>query len=489
VIYSQVYTDATSYLSRDDLIDLPSYHTSQPHNDSDLYYPWENIFHYPYFQYQTSILAHQWKPMTYEEIHRYYNAYEACLVMANNAEHCLHSSYKHNNIGACGIYDRGKIFPQDTPCPNMKGNFIRHVSTQPWPESKHIVDIMTILKEHDSNFIYFIGDSVTGQHFAETFCSLSRIGLTFSLANQRELKVNNPNNPITIKNDNDNYFTFRLTKYDRDRGGNQKWLTTIQEIETVLNETTTIMSKRVVFIVNIGLHFNNQKTELNEMHTNLRIFFSYFKHLAETYGHIIIFRETSAQHFQTSTGLYTSNIQFSEDYDFILKEVDLVDNQIYRSSLMTEENRQRFIKNETNHVIVKRPNIRFCRPFRTKEELDENNWRNKEVFKILHEIDPLHEYIYIAKFHEITAGRHDMHAIGTDCTHFCPSPIIWYPLWEELYYIIHGHFKAKTVLHEFQKDYYWSNKSFNEMRHHPSHHHWHHRIHSSTSNIPRRAKK
>ncbi len=65
--------------------------------------------------------------------------------------------------------------------------------------------------------------------------------------------------------------------------------------------------------------------------------------------------------------------------------------------------------------------------------------------KVLDEVDPTHEHIHVAKFYEVTAGRHDLHAIGTDCTHFCPSPIIWYPLWEEIYHILYRVYKARAA--------------------------------------------
>jgi hypothetical protein len=133
---------------------------------------------------------------------------------------------------------------------------------------------------------------------------------------------------------------------------------------------------------------------------------------------------------------------------------------------MLNRNQTQLLETGIGVQKVNRPEVRFCKPFKTKQELEDNNWRNREVFKILHELDPNQKYIYIAKFHEITAGRHDLHAIGTDCTHFCPSPILWYPLWQELFDIIDGHFKNtwQQANTQDQQEHYVQ-KYINRVRH------------------------
>lgn len=466
------------YLSRPDLIDLPVYPTNQPqaqHSDPSLAdRSGLGIFHYPYFQYQQGILDHQWVPMTYEEAHQYYNAHETCMAMADAPARCEldpnGSPFRHRDLGGCGIHNRGLIYAHDVSCPNMKGNFLRHVSTKPWLESKkHIVDIMARMLSHrntsSSNLIYFIGDSVTGQHFADVLCSLSRVGLQFAAIGTEMLIVKDPNHddshpinsihdPERDKNEDftQRYFLFRNIRYDRER--NHRWSEALEELQRTLtpyHQAPSRQTQSVVFIVNMGLHFNirqetdnlsYQQEELEEMRTNLRTYFTYLISLAKEYGHIIIFRETSAQHFSKRNGLFSEeNVQsIPSDYDFSVLEDKQVDNQVYYSSLMNPEKRRQIYRNDT---LVNRPDIRMCRPFRTKQELHANNWKNREVFRILKELDPTHEYVHVARFHEVTAGRHDFHADGTDCTHFCSSSIIWYPLWQQIYDIVDQVFQKR----------------------------------------------
>ena len=201
----------------------------------------------------------------------------------------------------------------------------------------------------------------------------------------------------------------------------------------------------------MGLHFNHIDIadDMKEMRRNLREYFTYFIQLSKNYGHIIIFRETSAQHFQTTNGLYSGEWLLEQDYGFKVNEERLVDNQIYFSPLIDPNKRKQYNTTDSNQSI-ERPDVTFCKPIRTKQELHENNWRNREVFKMLDELDPNHEHVHIAKFHEVTAGRHDMHAIGTDCTHFCPSPILWYPLWQNIYDIVERQYKLKSTRGHFR---------------------------------------
>jgi hypothetical protein len=45
--------------------------------------------------------------------------------------------------------------------------------------------------------------------------------------------------------------------------------------------------------------------------------------------------------------------------------------------------------------------------------------------------------VTLLSFYLETAGRFDLHAQNTDCSHFCPSPLLWQPLWEQL--LLHAH--------------------------------------------------
>jgi hypothetical protein len=453
------------YLTRSDLIDLPIFPTNQP-LDQHITRPVDrsglSTFHYPYFQFQQGILDRQWVPMTYQEAHRYYTAYESCMAMADAPGQCDKlsngSPFPHIDMHGCGIHEKGVTV--DVPCPNMKGNFLRHNSTRPWPEGKQLIDIMAKMvsqrNSSSSNLIYLIGDSVTYQHYVDAWCSLSRVGLNFSTVSPYLLIANDPNRgsddtvnqhyahdngPLDKEIDTTNrFFVFRHIRYYRER--NHRWSDALDELKKTLHRYHQMpVQQTVVFVVNMGLHFNvpqetdnvkYQQEELEIMRENLRTYFSFFIHLAKEFGHIVIFRETTAQHFPKNNGLFSENYQGRDDFDFNIIEDMTVERQVFYSPLMNPDKR----RTDYGPNVLNRPDVHFCKPLRTKQELHANNWRNREVFKILKELDPNHEYVHVARFHEVTAGRHDFHASGTDCTHFCGSPIVWYPLWEEIYGII-----------------------------------------------------
>jgi hypothetical protein len=393
-------------------------------------YPWGDVFHYPFFQYQTGLLADEWVPMNYQEMFRFYNIRETCVALASNPDHCK-GTYISNKLVGCSINEPGYIWPQDTVCPNVKGNFIRHVSTKPWPESNHLLDIIAIMRAHGLHRIHFVGDSVTGQHFAESLCSLSRSGLNFSSIDLMDLVLSDPNSGGSAAADSVTgpYFQLHLTRHDRhDRSP-------LEKIQAEIEQFSSTSSERVVFIVNIGLHFQSP-SEIDYYHQELRRFLKMWIHIAQQNRHVVIFRETTAQHFHSENGLYSGR-RFKEDYQFNLREDSLVDNQVLRSDLVSSARRIK-LNNSNIHdnPNTKIPDISFCRPLRTEKELKENNWRNRALNTVLNELDPKRRYIQVAKFHRITAARHDMHSLGTDCTHFCLSPILWYPLWQQIYDIL-----------------------------------------------------
>jgi hypothetical protein len=360
--------------------------------------------------------------------------------MVANPEHCNGHQFKHNAIGRCQIDGRGELFPQDTVCPNIKGSFIRHITTKPWPENKYIVDVMAKMKEYGSNLLVFIGDSVTGNTYADTYCALSRVGMKFSHAGLEYLVVTDPNNNSSdpdfnpyVETTRHLYFVMRYFRYD---GMHHSF----DELREKLEKLIAVHSNSpITFLVNIGLHFN---TPGDNYPDRLKEFLSYFIGISKKQQSIVIFRETTAQHFQTKSRSFRGEGYGYDDYAFDLTEDELVDNQVYFSALMNPKNR-RYQNDSRQRVPVNRPDIHFCAPLRTKEELHANNWRNQILYQVLKEIDPQKEYVHVAKFHEITAGRHDLHALGDDCTHYCATPIIYYPLWQNIFNIVEKEFAKR----------------------------------------------
>jgi hypothetical protein len=53
--------------------------------------------------------------------------------------------------------------------------------------------------------------------------------------------------------------------------------------------------------------------------------------------------------------------------------------------------------------------------------------------------------IGIIPFFNITAARYDLHTqFAEDCTHFCKSPLLWLPMWDNIYNQLNKIFKRNN---------------------------------------------
>jgi hypothetical protein len=140
--------------------------------------------------------------------------------------------------------------------------------------------------------------------------------------------------------------------------------------------------QKVVLIANVGIWYNSRERFRQEAPDLIK----WLSKMAE--NNIVLFRETSAQHWNhTDTGY------FALDGDSTLSS---------------------------------------CTP--VADSSPEYDWRNRDVRQII-ENEEL-KGIHIIPFHDITAPLHDMHPdseVWEDCTHFCYFPQMWQPVWFYLF--------------------------------------------------------
>ena len=176
---------------------------------------------------------------------------------------------------------------------------------------------------------------------------------------------------------------------------------------------------KILFIVNIGLHYDDAADYTESLR---KIFTSQlFNDISKQ--HFVLFRETGAQHFNTSTGEYSrirsGNFgQFTnEKKKRMMKSLTGVTSPVKNILWKLFDNSS---DNNHNYNNLMDPNLRDsldnfyntylgtkCVPITSKQMYDQN-WRNRIVYQLLNETDPS-GLVGVIPFFNLTAARHDHH--------------------------------------------------------------------------------
>lgn len=255
----------------------------------------------------TAFLSHgplkdQWLPMKQSEALSFYTAHEICLLI-NPGGDCRKEP---GNIGECNANSQDSYKWFGT-CASPSGFFLRHFSTFQWPRSQTIVDLINTMKRRGSNTIFFIGDSMSRQHWYEAYCSLSRF--SFSLVKSSQFDG---------RNDGITYGFEVLSPHSRESSTppyfqvlyiSQRKMSAFHDIQRTILKflgDSSLVQGRSLFIVNTGLVFRSEPQE--KYARILREYLPFFLQLSKEQQHTVFFRETSAQHFHTPTGAYSQSI-------------------------------------------------------------------------------------------------------------------------------------------------------------------------------------
>jgi hypothetical protein len=194
------------------------------------------------------------------------------------------------------------------------------------------------------------------------------------------------------------------------------------------NGVIDMMRDKVLYVLNIGLHYNKLS---DSYRTEMTAAFQYFMSLQEKYGnnHRTVFRETSAQHFNTINGGYDG----IGGYPYINSMLLHQGNTIHSTAV-------RMFGVETSNSLIGLKQIQenatetefdLCRAL-TQEQFKSQMWRTSVALELLRSVDP-NNTIKVAKFYRISAARYESHLSNLDCTHFCNNPMIWLPLWHNIH--------------------------------------------------------
>ena len=371
--------------------------------------------------------------MSTSEALRYYGRHELCMQKKLSSAYCDQFTKPHDM--QCAVNARGHGHTAQK-CPHLRTILLRHDSTNDTSKTGNILDLIYTLKSRGYENLVFVGDSVTQQSYWEAYCSLSRFGLVSIQDN----KTVNPhfhgsNFNITflaegvISDDIPSKFsnTFRVLYYHADKSDMDTMTVIRRNVES--NGIINITKDKAVYIINQGLHYN-QETE--SMKSEFTEYFSYFVNLTATYGdnQLIIFRETTAQHFSTDDGTFPESYRSSPRYTY-LSTPDTLNSTAEKVFHTTG-----FAQRISDHIqIIEREPTDFdiCRPLNHTQILAQG-WRNSVALDILRRVDP-QNLIQVVKFYEISAARHDAHFDTMDCTHWCNNPMFWLPLWNNINHV------------------------------------------------------
>lgn len=426
-------------------------------------------------------LTDMWVRMTESEALSYYTPYEICRFSRRTL--CETQPGFEISVPDCHACGPG-VAGHPEYCSDDNGYLLRPRSIS--PDSATFVDVMWRLLQRGTNTLVLVGDSLTFQYLSDSICSSIRSGFDVILDNNditkesagfllpKKLRSNKeeyaafsarfPRGAIPADPDSP-FFTIFLVQ-----------LLTAAHSPGVLAATKAISEDPrfgpllgtrgggipagpLLFVVNMGQHLH--EAELYDSH--MKTLVTQLLHPLVAAGHDVLFRETGAQHFPSSTGGY-------DQYDKSIGSIDAAAwsspvssraERIFKGSFpytqISANNVSGISAGNTKAADTKKqatahefPNLHYkCVPIEDPEHLQ--NWRNPIANKYIndfnsdivpqlqlayHQQQQTEQPVSLATFKprevsiipwwNITAARYDFHTAKMgDCTHYCNGPMIF----------------------------------------------------------------
>jgi len=448
---------------------------------------WQNVWYNSSGFINNGVLQDRWIPMTQREALNYYTPFELCLL-AGGSNECATQGHEIGALGRCTAGFQS-VAHSDKECTSHAGYLLRYHTTRPWPHSANLLDLIQHMRKRGSNTVILIGDSVMGQMLADAYCSLLRAGVSH-MSQPGEWQVDRFHEGFGILRDEENV-TMALAKtpffqmlfhefHPHDLQETTRHLEDVKELLWPGNFRSSVTGD-IVYIINLGLHiafdvpddvdgiYENCITKVLEM----------FNEQASS-NDTIIFRETTAQHFKSPSGMYdrakdapyeplqenkTTRVAFVSQAareSGLLAALNESDLAALNSSTPAFSLASTTMTNDSppppppppplnaNEQILFPDNVTSifgyqCQAITNETMMHIQNWRNMVLRKVCSKLDPYKRRFLIAPFYKITASRHDLHhfTVG-DCTHYCSTPMLWAPLWESIAHLYHHGYVMKN---------------------------------------------
>lgn len=375
-----------------------------------------------------AFLKDEWTNLENDEALDYLTKYELCMAKTyRNNDRCnVYRQQIDGHLAGCMIQEGG-VGHVNGRCPQVD-HLYRHNSTRPWPEGSNLLSIVKTMKEHGSNTLVLLGDSLTGQSFGDVRCNLIRYGVPHT---------HNAENPVAklceLSAPEVPTFQILFQPYTAERLS--PFAQAVDKFEQLLANSVTDwlpVKGSVVFVINIGLHYNDDVKVLTD---DCKRMFEYFLTKAKQ-GHIIFFRETTAQHFPTQDGAFGHGLLHSNTFvvkDESAHKIETLAQRMFNPSQPVQPAASTPVDatHADAHALVL-PEFQKCAPLSGWEAFNKQNWRNTVAAAVLKEVDPAGVIKYVP-FFKATAARNEFHLEGGDCTHYCHGPLLWMVLWDRVH--------------------------------------------------------
>jgi hypothetical protein len=186
--------------------------------------------------------------------------------------------------------------------------------------------------------------------------------------------------------------------------------------QNIIHHINTVEKRRVFVIANMGLWFNQE----DALEKSIPYVIDWLKDVSErtvnNLTNIVAWHETLHQHYDNDIG----------------------NGYYFKKMVEIEEKKRRDMNMNFSSININKWHDPFCcqsiRNF--TEELD---WRNHIVRRYLEHKQYLNKNIVLFPFSKATESLSDMHICHpnhkNDCTHYCLWPLLFQPLWYQMYNI------------------------------------------------------
>ena len=329
----------------------------------------------------------------------WYEPWEICMFNSNNTinQPQLLRDYCWKKVQGIGIK------PYFNEC-NIGGVRIRNrCATEKVPFNSKLYLQMSYTKELDNPKIQYLQlFNHLLSRLNSTFIPFGDSQMTsFRISIECENKKRNSNlNLISLDSNYVKYCNF-LKPYE-----------SIEYLQNILTNLSFNYS-HIFLLLNFGTHYN-EISDRTHHHLNSKLHFqrnypiilNWLNKLSSEKNYTIAWIETLPQHFSTYNGYYSLDI----------------------------------LKNNTKKEEL------ICSPIPLISTRDD--WRNYEIREYL--LNQSYNFIYYIKTYEMFAPLHKEH-LGHDCTHYCWSPMMFQPIYKQLYESLRKDIEIKQLLFKENK--------------------------------------